>query len=135
MQYAPIHSSALICMHSPGFVEVTYYSCASWGLFCGIHFFEDSVHDEGCKEEGADVGDGLGDLDSQKADGRCQDQQCRDQEESLATDGDQCGTDTVADGLRHHISHGDHTLQGKGDKLKSQCQCTDTDNIGITFSE
>ena len=105
---APIHSSALICKHSLGSFKVTYvgvlhglfevvYVCAPWVLFCGIHFFEDSVHDEGCKEEGAEVGDGLGDLDSQKTEDWCQDQQCRDQEESLAADGDQCGTDAVAD--------------------------------------
>ena len=77
MMSAPIHSSALICKHSLGFFEVTYlgvlpglfevvYVCASQVLFCGIHFFEDSVHDESCKEEGAEAGDGLGDLDSQK---------------------------------------------------------------------
>ena len=82
MQSVPIHSSALICKHSLGFFEVTYvgvllgffevayvcvlpglfevvYVCASRVLFGGIHFFEDSVHDEGCKEEGAEVGDGL----------------------------------------------------------------------------
>ena len=99
MQSAPIHSSALICKHSLGFFEVTYvgvllgffevaYVYASQVLFGGIHFFEDSVHDEGCKEEGAEVGDGLGDLDSQKTEDGCQDQQCRDQEESLAADGD-----------------------------------------------
>ena len=121
MQSAPIHSSALICKHSLGFFEVTYlgvlpglfevvYVCASQVLFCGIHFFEDSVHDESCKEEGAEVGDGLGDLDSQKTEDGCQDQQCRDQEESLTADGDQCGTDAVADRLGHHISHNDHTL-------------------------
>ena len=118
---APIHSSTLICKHSLGFFEVTYvgvlhglfevaYVYASQDLFGGIHFFEDSVHDEGCKEEGAEVGDGLGDLDSQKTEDGCQDQQCRDQEESLAADGDQCGTDAVADSLGHHISHNDPTL-------------------------
>ena len=69
----------------PGFFEVSYvwvlpglfevvYVCASWALFGGIHFFEDSVHDESCKEEGAEVGDGLGDLDSQKTEDGCQDQ-------------------------------------------------------------
>ena len=118
---APIHSSALICKHSLGSFKVTYvgvlpglfevaYVYASRGLFGGIHFFEDSVHDEGCKEEGAEVGDGLGDLDSQKTEDWCQDQQCRDQEESLTADGDQCGTDAVADRLGHHISHNNHTL-------------------------
>ena len=71
MQSAPIHSSALICKHSLGFFEVTYvgvllgffevvYVCASQALFGGIHFFEDSVHDEGCKEEGAEVLDASG---------------------------------------------------------------------------
>ena len=96
-QSAPIHSSALICKHSLGSLEVAYvcvfpglfevsdvcvlprlfevvYVCAFRALFGGIHFFEDSVHDEGCKEEGAEVGDGLGDLDSQKTEGWCQDQ-------------------------------------------------------------
>ena len=70
--------AALLYVSTPwGFFEVTYvgvllgffevvYVCASRVLFGGIHFFEDSVHDEGCKEEGAEVGDGLGDLDSQK---------------------------------------------------------------------
>ena len=88
MQSAPIHSSTLICKHSLGFFEVTYvgvllgffevvYVCASRVLFGGTHFFEDSVHDESCKEEGAEVGDGLGDLDSQKTEDWCQDQQCR----------------------------------------------------------
>ena len=85
-------------------------TCTPWVLFGGIHFFEDSVHDEGCKEEGAEVGDGLGDLDSQKTEDGCQDQQCRDQEESLAAGGNQCGTDAVADRLGHHISHNNHTL-------------------------
>ena len=80
------------------------------GLFGGIHFFEDSVHDEGCKEEGAEVGDGWEIWIPQKTEDWCQDQQCRDQEESLTADGDQCGTDAVADRLGHHISHNDHTL-------------------------
>ena len=77
---APIHSSTLICMHSLGFFEVTYvgvlhglfevvYVCASQDLFGGIHFFEDSVHDEGCKEEGAEVSNRLRDLNSQKTKG------------------------------------------------------------------
>ena len=96
-------------MCSTGFFEVVYV-CVSRALFGGIHFFEDSVHDEGCKEEGAEVGDGLGDLDSQKTEDWCQDQQCRDQEESLAADGDQCGTDAIADRLGHHISHNDYAL-------------------------
>ena len=77
---APIHSSALICKHSLGSFKVTYvgvlhglfevvYVCAPWVLFCGIHFFEDSVHDEGCKEEGAEVSNRLRDLNSQKTKG------------------------------------------------------------------
>lgn len=96
-------------MHSLGFFEVVYV-CASQALFCGIHFFEDSVHDEGCKEEGADISNGLSNLNAQKPHDRRQDQECRDQEESLAAGGNQCGTDAVADRLGHHISHNNHTL-------------------------
>ena len=77
---APIHSSTLICKHSLGFFEVTYvgvllgffevaYVYVSQVLFGGIHFFEDSVHDESCKEEGAEVSNRLGDLNAQKTKG------------------------------------------------------------------
>ena len=70
---APRASSRLHMYVFPGLFEVVYV-CASRALFGGIHFFEDSVHDKGCKEEGTEVGDGLGDLDSQKTEDWCQDQ-------------------------------------------------------------
>lgn len=75
-----------------------------------VHFLKDPLHHNNRQEKRTDISNRLGDLDSQKSDGRCQNQQRRNQEESLTADGDYGGADTVANGLGHHISHNNHTL-------------------------
>ena len=100
-----------------------------------IQFFHNSPQDNGRQEEGADVGQGLCDLDPQDSQKRSQDQKGRDQEQPLASDGDDCGAYAVADGLGSHISHDDDSLEGEGKELETEGQGSDADNIRISTAE
>ena len=63
------------------------------------------------------------------------DKKHRNEEQTLARDSQKGGAESVADGLGHHVAHGQKSVHPHGGYLQAQCQRTDGNDFRIIFPE
>ena len=88
-----------------------------------------------CEEKRAEVGHRLGHLHSVYAQKAGQDEYGRDVEQSLPTDGEECGGEGVADVLEQHACGGAQGAEGEHDALPPQGAGTDGNQRGVLAAE
>ena len=87
------------------------------------------------QQKRADVGSGLGNLDSGETEDQRQDQDQGQKADTLSGRGQNAGGQGVADSLKQHIVEDDPAAKRQRDALCSESKGTDADNVRIVSSE
>ena len=81
--------------------------------------------------QGKKIGNGLGRLDSQKAEGGEENPNRWDKEDALPGGRQEGGRGGTSDGLLHHVTHDDPALCREADALEPQRRCAAGDDRRI----
>ena len=87
------------------------------------------------QQKRADVGSGLGNLDSGETEDQRQDQDQGQKADTLSGRGQNAGGQGVADSLKQHIVEDDPAAKRQGDALCFESKGTDADDVRIIFPE
>ena len=87
------------------------------------------------QQKGADIGSGLGNLDSGETEDQRQNHDQGQKADTLSGGCQDAGGQSVADGLKQHVVEDDPAAKRKGDALCFESKGTDADDVRIIFPE